>query len=89
MATKTEELLLVQSGRGALGRAHADEPIFILRAQDVLAPGIVEAWATALITRNNFDGNGLERVSAKVGEALKLANDMRDWQRAHHSKVPD
>ena len=39
MATKAEVLEALRAGYGCLGRAALDEPVFILRAKDILAPG--------------------------------------------------
>lgn len=61
-------------------KAHADEPIFTLRAKDPNAPAIVEAWAAnarmliELGTRPPSD-------IAKVEEALDCARAMRIWRR--------
>jgi len=62
-------------------KAAPDEPIFTLRAQDVLAPGIVEAWAQ----RAEKAGSPPE----KVAEARDLAEQMRQWQKQHPCKTPD
>ena len=45
MATKAEVLEAVRYGRGRLGQAGLDEPVFILRAPDKLAPRVVVRWA--------------------------------------------
>lgn len=58
-----------------------DEPVFLLRAQDKLAPGIVEAWA-----ENLLDCGG-DQVLANM--AFKHAQLMREWQREHGCKLPD
>ena len=89
ITTKADILEGLRIGTGVLFRAEDDEPIFVLRARDAIAPAIVEKWAADLIMRNNFDGFGLERVQKKVGAALKLANDMREWQAKNGVKVPD
>jgi hypothetical protein len=64
-------------------RAAIDEPIFILRAQDVLAPRVVVRWAHLA-----------EQADApldKVQGALKRAKEMADWQAQNPDrvKVPD
>lgn len=62
-------------------KAAEDEPIFTLRAQDKLAPTLVELWA-----------NHAERRGAppeKVAEARGCAAAMRAWQRENPSKWPD
>lgn len=78
------------------------EPIFTLRAQDVLAPSVVEAWAFKLeaaekeefrhspASAPNMDGVLEEfKPSKKVRDARALAHDMRAWQERNHKKVPD
>jgi hypothetical protein len=66
---------------GCRDRAADDEPLFTLRAQDVLAPGIVRAWADAAKAAGS--------PASKVDDALQSANEMEAWQAANHSKVPD
>ena len=58
-----------------------DEPVFLLRAQDIVAPQIVEMWALA---------------AKKVGcedniytAAMEQAGRMKNWQLLHSSKIPD
>lgn len=65
-----------------LRKVAQDEPIFVLRAQDKLAPAIVSLWSelAALV------GCG----SAKVDEAKQLVGLMREWQRrTGRAKFPD
>jgi hypothetical protein len=59
-----------------LAKAADDEPIFVLRAQDMTAPGLVEMW----ISRNP------QLPPAKRAEALDCAYRMRQWP---HKKMPD
>lgn len=75
-----EELALV-ANKLASGNMTPGEPLFTLRAQDVLAPAIVEAWA------DQAEAGGAPE--SKVNEARILANEMRQWQAANHSKRPD
>ena len=58
-----------------------DEPVFLLRAKDVTAPGVVEYWA---------------KVAADFGAkndiieaAMRQAQSMRRWQDDHDAQVPD
>jgi hypothetical protein len=62
-------------------KAADDEPIFTLRAKDVLAPQIVEAWAD-LAQRHGTP-------EAKLAEARACAVTMRVWQISNSAKVPD
>lgn len=58
-----------------------DEPTFVLRAQDKIAPEIVREWAY----RAAVEGAPEEKVEA----ARQIASRMEDWQIANHRKVPD
>lgn len=59
-----------------------DEPVFILRARDVLAPTIVFEWADRLVRR----GGSFEKAERAVNCALA----MRAWAIANGgSKLPD
>ena len=68
-------------GQGCLGKAADDEPVFVLRGQDVLAPDIITHWADRAHAAGAPD--------EKVADAIMLAEAMREWQRANRSKVPD
>ncbi len=65
-----------------LKKVAPDEPIFVLRAQDKLAPAIVSLWCElAALT-----GCG----QAKVDDARRLAEFMREWQqKPGRAKFPD
>ena len=72
MATKAEVLEALRNVHGCLGRAALDEPVFILRAQDKLAPRVVVWWA------HLADQAGYSED--KVRGALILAKQMADWR---------
>lgn len=74
MATKSEEIM---NPNGCLNRAAPDEPIFVLRAHDPLAAGIVDEWATRYADK--VDGPMDARRAAKYDEARHLAARMRTW----------
>lgn len=78
MATKAEELI---NDASCLSKAAADEPIFVLRAQDELAADIVREWCERAMAA------GVPK--AKVDEALLLARDMGRWGRENTTKLPD
>lgn len=59
----------------------ADEPVFILRARDIIAPGIVEEWADRLEASS---GNPVT-----VERVRDWADTMRAWQDENGAKVPD
>lgn len=71
MATAKEERAKAAAGEGCLGKAADNEPVFILRAQDRLAPDLVETWA--------LRAQGFGCPKEKVEEARKLAQAMREW----------
>lgn len=74
MANKAE-------GNPCYDKASDDEPLFVLRSQDSLAPEIVREWAY----RAQVSGTPME----KVEEARRVADQMEDWQIANSKKVPD
>lgn len=63
------------------GRIPADEPVFLLRAQDKTAPDAVEAWANLQYRQ------GGNREMANL--AMQHAHAMRAWQSTHGAKVAD
>ena len=95
MGLKREEL---SNPFGCLGKAADDEPIFVLRGQDLLAPTLVRQWARHYAMLNSVPRNiGTEHkpeirleipehVRAKHDEAMKLAKQMDEW---HIRKLPD
>jgi hypothetical protein len=64
-----------------INKAAADEPIFVLRAQDILAPEVVRRWARLARSRGTSE--------IKAAEAFALADQMEIWQVDHTAKVPD
>lgn len=62
-------------------RIGEQEPVFVLRAGDEFAPGLVTLWAEQMYARG-----GDPRLIAMAHEQ---ARRMSAWQRAHGSKVPD
>lgn len=72
MATKKEELEKAARGEGCLGKAADNEPVFILRAQDKLAPYVVRRWAGRAEMELGVD-------HPKVVEAYALADRMEKW----------
>jgi hypothetical protein len=63
-------------------KAELDEPVFVLRAQDIAAPVLVELYALHLTTLQ-----GVPRE--KVESARQVARAMRLWQETHDTKLPD
>jgi len=58
-----------------------DEPVFLIRAQDIVGPSIVETWAEWA----EAGGAAPNIISAARSHAIA----MRKWQEEHGSKVPD
>jgi len=75
-------------GKGGLGKAADDEPVFVLRANDVCAPATVEAWADFVEAGIGAMVSG-DETRAKVQEARSVAHLMRAWQALNGSKFPD
>jgi len=72
-----------RSGCSSLDPAACDEPVFILRAQDILAPRVVVGWA--------HPGEQAGTAQDKARGALVVAKQMADGQanNPHRVKVPD
>jgi hypothetical protein len=70
-----------KEGVSTLEKAEPDEPVFVLRAQDMLSPEIVREWAY----RAQCEGAPI----VKCDEARRIADAMEQWQIAHRRKVPD
>ena len=75
---------------GTLSRAADDEPVFVLRGKDELAPDLIDEWATRCNMSHAFREPGVTAaIERKVTEARELAERMREWQRVNGSKLPD
>lgn len=81
MATKRQTIIAAAEQKGCLGKAHLDEPLFILRAKDKLASRIVRHWVQ--VARDE----GVHRD--KVQEAYQLAAEMDEWAVGNGNKTPD
>lgn len=82
MITKKQVLEAALRGEGALGKAHDDEPVFCLRAQDCLSDEMVDIWAIrARLLVPTIDG---EKAGHKVTEAMQIAEAMRSWPIRKH-----
>jgi len=79
MATAKMERAAARRGEDCLGKSHDNEPVFILRAQDVLAADLVALWACRA-------SRGRVPEEAKINEAYDVARAMRAW---HVKKRPD
>lgn len=63
------------------GKIPEDEPVFILRAQDVTAPFVVRVWAQ--------QAESFGALPNIVSAAKTQADNMMKWQRKHGMKIPD
>lgn len=79
MGLAREERARLAQGEGCLGKAADDEPVFILRGQDILAPQVVRTWAKCAQGHLGPD-------HPKIREALGLARLMEQWS---PRKFPD
>lgn len=78
MAIKSEERV-----EGCFARAAEDEPLFVLRATDKLAPDLVRQWAEQYRQKHikaGTSGRELARVILKHEDALQLAGEMQDYR---------
>ena len=78
MATAKVERALARVGKGPLGKAADDEPVFVLRGQDKIAWIMVDLWSALA------EADGCS--PAKVAEARALSAAMRAWP---NQKSPD
>lgn len=82
---KSKELI----GPSCLTAAAEDEPVFVLRANDELAPSIIRAWAEAYFeSKKDEKFNVTDAQRAKYREAIALANEMEQWKRNHFRVAP-
>lgn len=58
-----------------------DEPVFVLRARDLLAAGAVTSWAVC--------AKQLKAPQERVDAALNLAEQMRKWPKKQVPGRPD
>ena len=77
---KSQELAF---GTSCLNKAADDEPLFVLRANDELAPDAVEKWAFEYAKKKvKINGGFMSgRQVEKFQEALACANSMRVWKK--------
>lgn len=71
-------------------RSTPDEPIWEFRAQDRLAPSVLEYWAEQLERAvSNSVGDKADSARKKVKLARSVAHRMRAWQELNYTKTPD
>ena len=70
-------------GPSCLTNAADDEPIFVLKSTDELAPRIVRDWAHKYRQQKMRQPEGMTpKQEAKCEEAFMLATAMEEWRRA-------
>lgn len=70
------------SPTSCINSAQPDEPVFVLRAHDPVAPEIVRAWAKAYLASKISWQHATPAQRVKYQEALTLAQQMDDYARA-------
>jgi len=65
--------LQVIEGPSCLTRAADDEPVFVLRARDPMAPLAIRAWAEQSLNHNVHE-------TEKVMRALEEATEFEQWR---------
>lgn len=84
MGIKSQELV-----NGCFAKASPDEPLFVLRATDKMAPGLVRKWAEQFRQHHlkaGTEGHALAKAISKHTEALAVADAMEAWS---VRKIPD
>jgi hypothetical protein len=64
-------------------KAADDEPIFVLRAKDVLSSRVIRHWIWLAVEA------GVPIDSKKLKEAQQCADAMADWRLKNGGKIPD
>jgi hypothetical protein len=72
-------------GPSCLTSAADDEPVFVLRANDELAPDMVRRWATKyyeskMDEKYTHTQEEIMKIAAKYEEANTLARQMEEWR---------
>lgn len=83
MATKNEEF---DNPGSCFNKAHPNEPLFVLRAQDRIAPEVVRYWAHLASGGAPAEYIMPAHLSVKSDEALAAAARMEEWPTR---KMPD
>jgi hypothetical protein len=82
MGLAKQERIDAVNGKGCLGKAKDDEPVFILRAQDKIMPTALHVWIDQMTSLRGAD-------HPKVVEAKQLLDKVRKWQAENPTKYPD
>lgn len=71
--------LEVENPNSCLNRAQLDEPLFVLRANDPLAPKLVREWAEQYLIEKRAQGELTTAHREKYNKALFCAQGMEVW----------
>lgn len=74
---------LLERPNSCLNRALDDEPVFLLRANDELAPSLVRMWAYRYAASRD---EMTPREQAKASEAIQVAGAMQLWWQEHGNR---
>jgi hypothetical protein len=69
----------INNQHSCLNSAADDEPVFVLRGNDELAPQVIRAWARVYKAAKGV--NITEKQTAKYTEALQSADKMEAWKK--------
>lgn len=77
-----------------LNKALPDEPLFIIRGQDMLAAKTIRDWGCRLLSASNETrriGNVdlANRQRDKAAQAFEFAGVVEAWQTCNAAKLPD
>lgn len=81
----------VEREEGCFAHAAEDEPLFVLRANDELAPALVREWARAYQHKHMSHGYGREpiwdtpKAKEKYESAWRLATAMEQFKQAQRA----
>jgi len=73
-------------GPSCLTNAEDDEPLFVLRANDELAPEIVLQWAINYAQSKRAIGQYTEARQKKFDDAVRLSVEMRKWKQLREAQ---
>lgn len=68
----------LSSSRSCLNKADSEEPLFVLRAKDPMAPMAIRHWVTMSLTNHSNE---------KIVEAIDLAEQMEKWYQQNVPQV--
>lgn len=72
-----------------LNKAEDDEPIFVLRANDELAPIVVRLWAGAYLEMKTRKDRATPQQIDKYLEAMTCARAMEEWRKGREKETQE